>query len=62
MAQSRTQTLRVEGMTCAACTARVERMLSREPGVTGVRANLMTNSVAVDGATDPAALRPAGLQ
>ena len=56
MAQSRTQTLRVEGMTCAACTARVERMLSREPGVTGVRANLMTNSVAVDGAADPAAL------
>ena len=45
-----TQTLRVDGMTCAACTARVERMLGREDGVTGVRANLMTGTVAVDGA------------
>ena len=51
-----TQTLRVEGMTCAACTARVERMVSREPGVTGARANLMTHSLTVDGAADPAKL------
>ena len=51
-----TQTLRVDGMTCAACTARVERMLGREPGVTGVRANLMTGTVAVDGAAEPARL------
>ncbi|MCB1389493.1 MAG: heavy metal translocating P-type ATPase, partial [Rhodobacteraceae bacterium] len=49
-----TQTLRVDGMTCASCTARVERMLSREEGVTGVRANLMTGTVAVDGAAEPA--------
>lgn len=48
-----TQTLRVDGMTCASCTSRVERMLAREPGVTGVRANLMTNSVTVDGDADP---------
>ena len=51
-----TQTLRVDGMTCAACTARVERMLGREDGVTGVRANLMTGTVAVDGAAEPARL------
>ena len=56
MTQIETQTLRVDGMTCAACTARVERMLSREPGVTEVRANLMTNSVSVDGQADPKAL------
>ncbi|MFN4098838.1 MAG: heavy metal translocating P-type ATPase [Pararhodobacter sp.] len=46
--------LRVDGMTCAACTSRIERMLGREDGVTGVRANLMTGSVAVDGKADPA--------
>ena len=51
-----TQTLRVDGMTCAACTARIERMLGREEGVTGVRANLMTGTVAVDGAAEPARL------
>ncbi|WP_323035946.1 heavy metal translocating P-type ATPase [Pararhodobacter sp.] len=51
-----THTLRVEGMTCASCTARIERTLSREPGVTGARANLMTASVTVDGAANPVAL------
>jgi len=51
-----TLTLRVEGMTCASCTSRIERMLGKEAGVTGVRANLMTGSVAVDGAADPARL------
>ncbi|MCC0076002.1 MAG: copper-translocating P-type ATPase [Rhodobacter sp.] len=50
---TQTQTLRVDGMTCASCTARVERMLSREEGVTGVRANLMTGTVAIDGAAEP---------
>ncbi|GAB4259599.1 MAG: heavy metal translocating P-type ATPase [Pararhodobacter sp.] len=53
---SETLTLRVDGMTCAACTGRVERVLSRTPGVTGARANLMTNSVTVDGVADPVAL------
>jgi len=62
MQQTQTQTLRVEGMTCAACTARVERMVSRVPGVTGARANLMTASVTIDGVADPAevALRLGG--
>ena len=53
---SDTQTLRVDGMTCASCTARIERMLGREDGVTGVRANLMTGTVSVDGAAEPARL------
>ena len=51
-----TQTLRVDGMTCAACTSRLERVLGRAEGVSGVRANLMTGSVAVDGAALPEVL------
>jgi len=43
------QTLRVDGMTCAACTARVERMVQKLPGVTGANANLMTASLSVEG-------------
>jgi len=50
---TQTQTLRVDGMTCASCTARVERMLAREDGVTSVRANLMTGTVAIDGLAEP---------
>ncbi|MCA2013954.1 heavy metal translocating P-type ATPase [Cereibacter sphaeroides] len=56
MSDSQTQTLRVDGMTCASCTGRVERLLAREEGVTGVRANLMTGTVAVDGLAEPAKL------
>ncbi|WP_068306457.1 heavy metal translocating P-type ATPase [Pararhodobacter sp. CCB-MM2] len=56
MSDSQTQTLRVDGMTCASCTGRVERLLAREEGVTGVRANLMTGTVAVDGVAEPAKL------
>lgn len=35
-----TLTLAVEGMTCAACTGRVERVLAAQPGVIEARANL----------------------
>ena len=56
MTDSQTQTLRVDGMTCASCTARVERMLGKEEGVTGVRANFVTGTVAIDGAPEPARL------
>ena len=34
------QTFPVEGMTCAACSARVEKVLQREPGVVDVDVNL----------------------
>lgn len=34
--------LKVEGMTCASCVARVERSLKELPGVEGVRVNLIT--------------------
>lgn len=47
-------TLRVTGMTCAACTSRVERVVSKVDGVQNPRANLITGSVTVDGVPDPA--------
>lgn len=39
----------VTGMTCAACSARVERMVSKVEGVAEVQVNLLTNSMMVDG-------------
>ena len=52
-------TLPVEGMTCAACQATVQRALSKAPGVSTAAVNLMTNEATVQydpSATDPAAL------
>jgi Cu+-exporting ATPase len=48
-----TITLPVQGMTCGACQARVQRSLEQAPGVTAASVNLMTHSAAVsfDGAT-----------
>ncbi len=40
-------TFPITGMTCAACQARVQRMLSRTPGVTDAAVNLMMNSATV---------------
>ena len=39
----------VTGMTCAACQARVEKVVSKVPGVTSVSVNLLTNSMGVEG-------------
>jgi Cu+-exporting ATPase len=39
--------LAVEGMTCAACTGRVERVLKAQPGVAGAVANLATRRAEV---------------
>ena len=51
----------VEGMSCATCTARVERALLRSPGVLEARANLATNTVAIRtlAGTDPGLLEAA---
>ena len=35
----------VTGMTCAACQARVEKVVSNVPGVTDVSVSLLTNSM-----------------
>jgi P-type Cu+ transporter len=40
-------TVPVSGMTCAACTARVQRALERTPGVEGASVNLMTKNAVI---------------
>jgi len=52
-------TLPVEGMTCAACQATVQKALQRQPGVLDAAVNLMMKSAAVT--YDPALVRPEAL-
>src|SRR5882724_86423 len=49
-------TIPVTGMTCAACSGRVQRSLERTPGVSSASVNLMTGDATV--AFDPGAIRP----
>ncbi len=44
----------VTGMTCAACSARVEKAVSKVPGVTACSVSLLTNSMGVEGSAAPA--------
>ncbi len=44
----------VTGMSCAACSARVEKAVSRVPGVTACSVSLLTNSMGVEGSASPA--------
>ena len=44
----------VTGMSCAACSARVEKAVSKVPGVTSCSVSLLTNSMGVDGTASPA--------
>ena len=39
----------VTGMSCAACSARVEKAVSNVPGVTSCSVSLLTNSMGVEG-------------
>ena len=39
----------VKGMSCAACSARVEKAVSKVPGVTACIVSLLTNSMGVEG-------------
>ena len=39
----------VTGMSCAACSARVEKAVSKVPGVTSCSVSLLTNSLGVEG-------------
>ena len=39
----------VTGMSCAACSARVEKAVSKLPGVTSCSVSLLTNSMGVEG-------------
>lgn len=42
------ETYTVTGMTCAACSARVEKSVAALPGTRTVSVNLLKNSMAVD--------------
>lgn len=46
----------VTGMSCAACQARVEKAVSKVPGVTECSVSLLTNSMLVDGSADSSAI------
>ena len=43
----------VTGMSCAACSARVEKAVGKVPGVTSCSVSLLTNSMGVEGSADP---------
>ena len=48
------RSFKVTGMSCAACSARVEKAVSAVDGVKSCSVNLLTNSMTVDGADDEA--------
>ncbi len=52
-------TIPVSGMTCAACSGRVQRALAKQPGVQNAAVNLMLRNATVD--FDPASTSPDAL-
>lgn len=44
----------ITGMSCAACSARIEKAVSQVPGVNSVSVNLLTNSMLADGSASSA--------
>ena len=50
----------VTGMSCAACSARVEKAVSKVPGVTACSVSLLTNSMGVEGTAGEQAVIAAG--
>ena len=46
----------VTGMSCAACSARVEKAVKKVPGVTSCSVSLLTNSMGVEGTASPSAI------
>ena len=57
---SRTLEVGVQGMTCAACVARVERALAKQPGVVAASVNLSTERASIQ--YEPAATNRARLE
>lgn len=49
----------VSGMSCAACSARVEKAVSKVEGVTSCSVSLLTNSMGVEGTASPYAIMKA---
>lgn len=50
------QQFMVTGMSCAACSARVEKAVSKVQGVTSCSVSLLTNSMGVEGTADAASI------
>ena len=46
----------VTGMSCAACSARVEKAVKKVPGVTSCSVSLLTNSMGVEGTASSAVI------
>ena len=49
----------IEGMTCASCATRVEKVLKQLPGVTDATVNLATETATISGETDMASVQGA---
>ena len=47
------QKFTITGMSCAACSARIEKAVSKLPGVISCSVSLLTNSMSVDGSVKP---------
>ncbi len=47
---------KVTGMSCAACSTRVEKAVNQVPGVTACSVSLLTNSMGVEGTADPSTI------
>jgi len=56
MTDTSTLTLHVSGMSCASCSARVERIAGAVPDVDTAQVNLATETLRITGAADPQAL------
>ena len=46
----------VTGMSCAACSSRVEKAVSKVDGVTSCSVSLLTNSMGIEGTASEAAI------
>lgn len=57
---TRTVTLDIEGMTCASCSAAIERTLKKQDGVTSIAVNLATNKASLS--YDPSRIKMATIQ
>ena len=49
----------IQGMTCASCAARVEKVLKQLPGVTDATVNMATETATISGTTDLASVQRA---
>ena len=52
----RVEQYNVTGMSCAACSSRVEKAVSKVDGVTECSVSLLTNSMGVSGTASPEAI------